>query len=386
MEMARDPRQRPTDPSLSRRRFLTAGALGLATACGRARWPAVPDEVAALHRESVVFDLHIDTLLWERFLGYDMSEHHRPLLPGSAFAWQMDLPRAREAGLDGAVLGIVVTPREVRPEQLWALKIHGRLERGHGIAQTLETLDLLRSIERDHPDAIAFITDAAGLDRALASGHFTALAGLEGAHGIEGSLDHLRAAFEHGLRMLGLVHFQANEAAFPMTSPAFDGRGLTGFGFELLAECERLGLVVDLAHLNRSGVDDALARARRPLVVSHSACAGVHAVSRNLTDDQIRAVADHGGVMGLAVGRDFLGPGGLDAFVAHANHARDVGGEDVVAIGSDWDGAIIPAPDLEDVRGLPHLTRALLDAGWKPDPLRKLLGGNALRVLREVLA
>jgi membrane dipeptidase len=147
---------------------------------------------------------------------------------------------------------------------------------------------------------------------------------------------------------------------------------------------ESLGIVLDLAHVNAPGVDDALAAATRPFVVSHSACRALHESPRNLSDDQIRRIADRGGVIGLAVGRSFLGDGGIDAFLAHAAHVRDAGGEDAVAIGSDWDGAIVPVPGLEDVRGLPWITQGLLERGWKPGAVRKLLGENALRVVSEV--
>ena len=184
--------------------------------------------------------------------------------------------------------------------------------------------------------------------------------------------------------MIGLAHFQASAAAYPMTEPSHAERGLTAFGFELVAEMESLGMVVDLAHVNARGVDDALGAIRRPFVVSHSACRSVHDHPRNLDDDQIRRIADRGGVLGLAVGREFLGPGGLAALFAHAERAREAGGEDCVAIGSDWDGAIVPAPGLEDVRALPFVTQGLRERGWSPEAVRKLLGENALRVITEV--
>jgi membrane dipeptidase len=297
----------------------------------------------------------------------------------------VDLPRAAEAGLDAAVLGVVVSPREERPEQLWALKLLARVEGGSGAPQMLETLDLLGALAARHPEALVFARSAAQLREAVSAGRFAALAGLEGCHGLEGRIENARLAWQRGLRMLGLVHFQANEAAFPMTEPSFDARGLTPFGFDLLAEAESLPLVVDLAHLNARGVEDALSAATRPCVVSHSACRAVHDDPRNLTDAQLRAVAERGGVVGLAVGRSFLGPGGLDAFAAHAGHLRRVAGEDAIAIGSDWDGAIVPVPGLADVRGLPFLTWRLLEGGWSEAAVRKLLGGNALRVLGDVL-
>jgi membrane dipeptidase len=380
-------RHRPGEPRLTRRGFLAAAASAATVGCGpRGPDPArLPDDVLAFHRDCFVFDLHIDTLLWQRFLGYDPVERHEPLFPFAAFAWQSDLPRAVDAGLDGAVLGIVVSPKEERPEQLWALKIHARLERGAGIDQTLETLDLLHATAERAPDRLEVATTGSGLRAAAAAGRFAALAGLEGGHGIEASLDHLRAAWERGLRMLGLVHFQASAAGYPMTAPAFADRGLTPFGFDLLAEMGRLPMVADLAHLNGRGVEDALAALRQPFVVSHSACAALHDDRRNLSDDALSAIADAGGVIGLAAGRNFIGPGGLDSFVAHAEHLTRVAGEDAPAIGSDWDGAIVPVPGMEDVRALPFLTARLLEGGWPEDRIRKLLGGNALRALTDVL-
>jgi membrane dipeptidase len=338
----------------------------------------------ALHQASLVFDLHVDTLLWMRWLGYDVARRHRPILPAAAFAWQMDLPRAREGGLDGAVLGIVVTPDEERPEQIAPLRVLARLEGGSGLPQTLETLDLLAATARSQPGQLAFARTGSELRAAVAAGRFAALAGLEGAHGIGERIEDLRTAWERGLRMVGLVHFQASAAASPMTEPSLAERGLTPFGFELVAEMESLGMVVDLAHVNARGVDDALGAIRRPFVVSHSGCRSVHDHPRNLDDAQIRRIAGRGGVVGLAVGRDFLGPGGIDALVAHAEHLRDAGGEDCVAIGSDWDGAIVPAPGLEDVRALPFVTQALLERGWAEPAVQKLLGENALRVITEV--
>lgn len=369
---------------LTRRELLGAAAFAAVGACARPR-PSASAEALDLHRESIVFDLHVDTLLWQRVLGYDPTRHHEAWLPGAPWAWQLDLPRAAEAGLDAAVLGLVINPREERPEQLWALKLLARVEAGAGTQQTLASLDRLDATAREHADALAFARSGSELRRAVAQGRFAALAGLEGAHGIEARVEDLRAAWERGLRMLGMVHFQANPAAFPMTEPAFDDRGLTPLGFDLLAEADALPVVVDLAHLNARGVADSLAALTHPCVVSHTACRAVHAWRRNLEDAQLVAIADAGGTVGLALGDEFLGPGGLDAFFAHAEHLRRVAGEDTPALGSDFDGGIVPVAGLGDVRGLPLLTQRLLDGGWRPPAVRKLLGENALRVIDEVL-
>ena len=213
------------------------------------------------------------------------------------------------------------------------------------------------------------------------------MAGLEGAHGIEGDLGNLQALYEHGLRMVGLVHFQASEAGYPMTVPAFYGEGLTDFGRELVSLLEHFGIVVDLAHLNAAGMLDVFRQMRRPCVVSHSACRALHDHPRNLTDRQLRGLGDRGSVIGIAAGREFLGggrAGGIDRFLDHVEHALDVAGPHAVALGSDYDGFIVPAEGMGDVRVYPFVTQGLLDRGRDPALIAQLLGENALRVLTAV--
>jgi membrane dipeptidase len=331
-----------------------------------------------------VLDLHIDTLLWMRLLRYDIGKRHRNRIPAAPFLWHLDLPRADEGGLDASVFGLVINPARPRRELMLPLRLLSAAERGRGFAQTLAMLDLLSESERRYPDRLAFARSGSEIRRAVARGQFAALPCLEGSHGIGGEIENARTAHERGLRMLGLVHFQATEAGFPMTVEAFEGRGLTPFGFDLVAELERLGIVVDLAHLNASGVDDVLSVTKRPLVVSHTACRSIHDHARNLSDDQIRRIADRGGVVAIAVARPFLGRPGVDGFLDHVEHAMKVGGADAVAIGSDYDGAIVPARGMGDVRCYPRVTHGLLERGHSREDVRKVLGENALRVITEV--
>lgn len=343
-----------------------------------------PDpDVLAFHRECLVLDLHIDTLLWVRFLGYDIGARHANRLPGSPFAWHLDLPRAAEGGLDAAVLGLVINPREVRKELILPLRLLAALESGSGIEQTLATLDLLARAEERYPERLRFCRSGSEIRAAVADGRFAGLPCLEGSHGIEADLANVRAAYDRGLRMLGLTHFQATEAAYPMTVAAFDHRGLTEFGRELVAELERLGIVVDLAHVNPRGVDDALEIVTRPFVVSHSGCRALADVPRNLDDDQIRRIADRGGVIGVANGRSFVGSR-LEDYVAHIDHLVKVGGVEAAALGTDFDGAIVPVAGMPDVRAYPLVTQALLARGHSRDSVRAVLGENALRVLTAV--
>jgi membrane dipeptidase len=344
----------------------------------------VSAEAMALHRECLVMDLHIDTLLWARLLGYDIGARHRNRLPTSPFGYHLDLPRAADGGLDCAVLGLVINPREVQRELIAPLRLLARLEKQCGIEQTLASLALLGAAEQCHPERLVFARSGSDIRRAFAEGKFAGLVCLEGAHGIEGSLDHLREAHGRGLRMLGIVHFQANEAAYPMTVSAHQDRGLTPFGRDLVAELERLCIVADLAHLNGPGVDDALRIMKRPFVVSHTACHALHARSRNLTDDQIRRIGDAGAVIGIAVGRSFVGPGGLERYVDHIEHVIRVAGAEAAALGSDFDGLVVPVAAFPDVSAFPRVTQLLLARGHAPEVIRGVLGENALRVLTDV--
>ncbi len=374
---------------ISRRDFLGGAAAGAAAALGgsdrgHAAQASVPADVLAFHRDCRVLDLHIDTPLWMRLVGYDIGVRHRNWLPGSPFGWHLDLPRAAEGGLDAAVFGLVINPAEVREELMLPLRVLAWTESSSGIAQTLETLSLITEAQQRQPDRFAFVKSGSELRSAIDAGRFAALAGLEGAQGIEGRLENVARAHGQGLRMLGLVHFQATEAAYPMTVPGFEAEGLTAFGRDLVAECERLRIVVDLAHVNAAGVDDALAIVTRPFVVSHSACRALQDHPRNLTDDQIRRIAGRGGVIGVAVEGSFVGDGGIERFLDHLEHLMQVGGVECAALGSDYDGAIVPVPGMGDVTVFPRVTAGLLARGHSRNAVKQVMGENALHVITEV--
>ena len=139
-----------------------------------------------------------------------------------------------------------------------------------------------------------------------------------------------------------------------------------------------------LAHLNAAGVTDALSALRSPFVVSHTACRALCDNPRNLHDEELRRIADAGGVIGIAFGRSFLGRSGVEGLLDHVEHALRVAGEDAVGLGSDYDGFIVPARGMGDVRAYPLITQGLLERGWSREIIEKLLGRNALRVSVEV--
>jgi membrane dipeptidase len=327
-------------------------------------------EARALHDEYPPIDLHADTLLWSRWLGYDMHVRHEPPLWRSAFAGHVDLPRLRDAGMGAQCFGLVSLPVANRMRGL-ARAVH-------------EQIDVLVEAARRSPGELRLVRTAEEIDACRRDGVIGALLGIEGAHALEGDLEQLTEFARRGVRYLGFLHFTANDAGFPAYGRGRrDSEGLTRFGFELVRRCEASGVLVDLAHINRRGFLDACAIATKPPIVSHTGVLGAHKHWRNIDDDQLRAVADKGGLVGVIFYPRYLGGDGLEAVVKHLVHIVSVVGEDAPALGSDWDGMIIPTRELRDPRGLPLLTDALLLAGMPHRVIGKILRGNVLRVLNE---
>lgn len=326
------------------------------------------DEARVLHDECVVVDLHADTPSLLRF-GYDLGKRHEPPLPRAAFGVHVDLPRMRDGGQAAQVFGLVSFP--------W---------RRHGPAKVVHRqIDLVeRSVAR-LADELALVRTPDELLAARRAGKRAAFLSIEGAHALEGELANAEAFARRGVRSLGLLHFSANDAGAPAYGRGADARqGLTDFGRALVDELDRLGVLVDLAHISRAGFMEAAARTNKPPIVSHTGVTGVQPHWRNIDDEQIRAVANKGGCIGVIFAPRYLGADGVTRVVEHLLHIAKVGGEDTPALGSDWDGLVTPPSDLRDPRDLPALTQALLDRDVSPGAIAKFLGKNVLRVLGSV--
>jgi microsomal dipeptidase-like Zn-dependent dipeptidase len=204
--------------------------------------------------------------------------------------------------------------------------------------------------------------------------------GIEGAHALDGDLANLGRLFDAGIRMIGLTHVVDNE--FAGSAHGTKKGGLTGLGRELVREAERRGILIDLAHSSAATIDDVLAMTTKPPVVSHTGVRGTCDNPRNLADDQVRAIARAGGVIGIGLWTTAV-CGTTPADVAAAmKHVVALVGDEHVALGSDFDGAVTTGIDAS---GLPAITQALVDAGFADDSIRRILGANALRVFRAAL-
>jgi len=347
--------------------------------------PAVSERAATLHRQAPVVDLHADPLLWGRNLLARSTTGH------------VDVPRLREGGVALQVFGIVtkfpIVPSIERTNprwpdavtllalaSLWPLRTVGNIE-----ARMLYQAGELHRMAAASNGTLAVIETRADLERLLArrAGGADVVGGLldiEGAHCLGDDPANLAHAFDAGVRMIGLAHFY--DTAFGGSAHGVGKIGLTDRGRTLVHDMERRGVVVDLAHSSAATIADVLAIATRPVVVSHTGLRATCDNQRNLSDDQLRGVAQNGGVVGIGFW-DTAVCGVAAADIARAiKYAVDLIGDDHVGLGSDFDGAVTTGFDTSRMR---LVTQAMLDAGIPDTSIPKILGGNAVRVFREVL-
>jgi microsomal dipeptidase-like Zn-dependent dipeptidase len=346
--------------------------------------PGVSQQARRIHDASFVVDLHADSLLFGRDLltRSDVGHVDLPRLQEGGVGLQMftavtrtpfglDLHRTDGDGIDYlTVLAIAqrsplagLGPKDralLQAEQLSAL-----IERSEGRLLPVRTREELAAViaSRDEdPEVVG------------------AIFGVEGAHALEGDIANLQVLFDAGVRMIGLTHFFDN--AFSGSTHGIEKGGLSEKGRELVARMEALGIAVDLAHASPAAIDDVLALASKPTLVSHTGVKATCDNPRNLSDEHLRAIAAGGGVVGIGY-FDLAVCGEEPAdVVAAIRHVVELVGDDHVALGSDYDGAVSVSFDTSQ---LPALTQQMLDDGLSEDSIRKILGANAVRVLRQTL-
>jgi membrane dipeptidase len=383
-----------------------AALLAAAAACGprtatvsTAATPEVSERALRLYRDAIVVDAHNDMPTKMIEDGYDPDVRHAP---GTARdQGETDLPRLVESGITGQFFSA------------WVDAPFARRQPDASYERALEYVDSIRTFVARHPDRLTLATSAEDVRRAKREGKIAALIGVEGGHAIEASLDKLRELHRRGVRYLTLTWNNGNQWAG--SSIGVDGTrtaGLTDFGREVVREMNRLGMLVDVSHVSEATFADAVAASSRPVVASHSSARALADHPRNLTDDQLRAVARNGGVVAVNFYAAFLDARyfaakdsleralgdaarprvhalprpSLSVLIDHIDHIARVAGKDHVGLGSDFDGVGGLLPEgMEDVTRLPRIVQALLDRGWSDDDVRKFLGGNLLRVMEASL-
>ncbi|GGD99520.1 dipeptidase AC. Metallo peptidase. MEROPS family M19 [Gemmobacter megaterium] len=300
----------------------------------------------------------------------------------------LDLEKCRAGGFAGGFFAIYVPPEDHSGSARTAPVSTDRARK-----VTLEMAGILLRLTRAHPDAIRLCTTADQIETARKDGAIAALMHIEGAEGIGPELGELEVLHAAGLRSLGPVWSRPNifGHGVPFAWPASPdiGPGLTEAGLRLVAECERLGILIDLSHLNEAGFWDVARLSSRPLVATHSCVHALSAQSRNLTDRQLSAIAESDGLVGLNFGCQFLREDGqrrddtdLSVMVRHLAYLVERLGETGVALGSDFDGALMPRA-IGTAAGLPALVEAMQQAGFGAPLIQRICWQNWIDLLRR---
>lgn len=249
--------------------------------------------------------------------------------------------------------------------------------------EVLTLAELYISEMEKNADCILPVHSFADLEKARGENKMAALLTVEEGGVCRGELDHLRTLHRLGVRMLTLTWNHENELGFPNGRP----EGLKERGYEFLAEMEKLGVIPDVSHLSDQGFWDVCRGAKKPFAASHSSCRALKDHPRNLTDQQIKALADRGGIAGVNFYAPFLGESETTRtadIVRHMKHMRDVGGLEVVALGSDFDGITCPL-ELVDASGMDQLVRAMETAGFTEGEIEAICWKNVWNFYRETL-
>ncbi len=316
-------------------------------------------EALRIHYDALVVDGHVDTptLMVDR--GYAVAERHR--------GDHLDLPRMVEGGLDAAFFAVYVARSY-----------------GEGQAATDRALRLVEEIKRQVSAAedAEMAYSAGDVSAIRARGRRAILLGLEGGHALQGSTEVLRLLSGNGIRYVTLTHTNTNSFADASTDvPRWNG--LNDRGRDLVREMNRLGVLVDLSHVSDAAVFDALEVVTAPVILSHSSCRALRDHARNASDEVLSAVAENGGVVMINFYRTFVGTGRVtvETVLDHIDHAVQIAGVEHVGLGSDFDGVPSLPVGLSNVTRLPWITYGLLQRGYSEADIRKILGGNTMRVL-----
>ncbi len=348
--------------------------------------PITDAMVREVHKSAILIDTHNDVTS-RTVDGFDIGK------AGSDS--HTDIKRLREGGVGAVFFSAYVSSDYAKSKT--------------SAHRALQMIDTVRTdIVARYPNVFTFATNAAEIEAAHRQGKIAALIGIEGGHAIEDDPRLLRDFYALGVRYMTLTHTNTNSWADSSGDGADRSvkhhNGLTPLGRQIVEEMNRLGMMVDISHVADKTFYDVIDASKAPVIASHSSCRALSNVPRNMTDAMITALAKKGGVVHINFNCEFLSqktadaqrarplkereknilPATLADVVAHIDHVVKLVGVNAVGIGSDFDGVHCTPAGLDDVSKFPNLTRALLERGYSPDDIRKMYGGNTLRVMRAV--
>ncbi len=343
----------------------------------------ISSQARKLHEDLVIADWHSDNLLWDRNPLNRLDRGH------------VDIPRLVEGNFTLQVFDAVIkVPRGVNYESnsgnsdvIRTLAMANRWPIGTWFNLTKRALhqsDILHEAA-EKSSSLTLIKTKSDLDifvklRRSNTMKVAGILSVEGLHALGGELDNVDVLYDAGFRVMGLVHFFDNELGG--SSAGVEKGGLTTFGKEVIQRMNNMDMIVDLAHASPQLFDEALRFSTKPVIVSHTGVTGTHPSPRNLTDDQLRAIAEKGGMVGIGFWQGAVGSTSVEAITQAIRHAVSVVGIDHVGLGSDFDGG---TAILFDASQIILLTDGLFRAGFSDDEIRKIMGGNQIRFLLENL-
>jgi len=340
-------------------------------------------EVRKVHRSAILIDGHNDVTS-ETVRGLDLAQRRTE--------GHTDIPRMREGGMSAQFFAAYVAA--------------GHIDSKSAAHRALQMIDTIRyDIAGKHPNDFRLALRADDIARTRKSGRIAALIGVEGGHAIEDDPRLLRTFYDLGARYLTLTH--TRNLSWAGSSGDEGNAGLNELGRRVISEMNRLGMMVDIAHVSDKTFWDVIRASKSPVFSSHSSCRALSNIPRNMTDEMIQAVGRKGGLVMINFGCEFLSQKSADTspwsnpnlgrdaktqivratladVVAHIDHVKTIAGIDAVGLGSDFDGVSCVPEGLEDVSKWPNLTRALLEKGYTASDIRKIYGGNLLRFMRTV--
>lgn len=319
-----------------------------------------------LHKEAIVIDTHCDTLM--QFLPQRRSQVRK--LGERSESGHIDLPRMIDGGVTCQTFAMYTGTRPLVPE---------------ATLRALQMVDAFyEGIEAN--EEIVAVTSPDEIVDAKKAGKVTGLLAMEGAEPLMGDIGLLRVFYRLGVRLLSFAWNFRTPFADGLNAKRSESK-LPDLGVMALEEMDRLGMVFDVSHLCDSNFWDVCEVVKGPFIASHSNCRELADISRNLSDDMIRALADHGGVMGLNFGASFVHKDNatVETLVDHIDHIVELVGPDHVGLGSDFDGIRATPKGLEDVSKMPNVTRELVKREYSDEDIYKILGGNHMRIFKEVM-
>jgi membrane dipeptidase len=340
----------------------------------------IDSEVAAITKAAILIDTHNDIPSFT-VNGADIATSPKT---------HTNIAKLKEGGVGAVFFSVYVA----------ATYVNGN----HSANRALQMIDTVRHdiIDR-YPETFEFAGTAADFEKAHRKHKIAAFMGLEGGHAIEDSPRLLRDYYALGIRYMTLTHWNTNswaDSSGDINKPGVQHHdGLTPLGKDIVHEMNRLGMMVDISHTADKTFWDALETSSAPIIASHSSCRAISNEPRNMTDDMIKALAKKGGVIQINFNCAFLSQKVSDAekakqdpplratladVVANIDHVKQIAGIDTVGLGTDFDGIECTPEGLDSVSKFPNLTRALLEKGYTPAEIKKIYGGNILRVVRQV--